>query len=372
MVLDLAELEPPVLSPQPWSARALTGACTALDSGVLRAMQVLVDRLLVPAPEQISELRASAETLLDETLQREPRRFFAFEEDPPRPIRVRARRRRSQGGAAVVSRQLVVAFRDYAADPASEPPPARELRVPVEHWMHGPRRPVGTIVALHGFAMGRPRLDALVLLASQWFRLGLDVALVTLPYHGARKPEGARFSGEHFAVPHVARMADAVRQAVYEVRALIGWLREETDAPVGILGLSLGGYLAALMAGLYRDLDFVIPMVPPVCIGDMAWRFFTRTRHHRSGRSTSFTRAELRAAYRPHSPLAHPLRVPRERLLIVAGRADRIVPPEHPSALWRHWGEPGIHWFSGGHLSPFGRRRIVARVRRHLEDLDVL
>jgi hypothetical protein len=113
-------------------------------------------------------------------------------------------------------------------------------------------------------------------------------------------------------------------------------------------------------------------MVPPVCFGDLAWRFFRRSRHYPEGPPPAFSREELRAAFRPHSPLAHTLRVPRERLFIVAGRGDRIVPPEHPSALWRHWGEPAIHWFNGGHLTPFGRRRIVGDVVQHLKGLDIL
>ena len=70
--------------------------------------------------------------------------------------------------------------------------------------------------------------------------------------------------------------------------------------------------------------------------------------------------------------LAHALQVPRERVLIVAGRGDRIVPPEHPNALWRHWGEPNIFWFSGSHLAPFARPRIVRAIVHHLEDLEIL
>jgi hypothetical protein len=131
----------------------------------------------------------------------------------------------------------------------------------------------------------------------------------------------------------------------------------------------------------------VIPIVPPVCIGDLAWRFFTQTRHHREGGPSRLSQEELRRAFRAHSPLAHPLRVPRDRTFIVAGRGDRIVPPEHPAALgrgdrivppehpaalWEHWGEPAIHWFSGSHLAPFGRARIVRRIARHLRSIGVL
>lgn len=61
-----------------------------------------------------------------------------------------------------------------------------------------------------------------------------------------------------------------------------------------------------------------------------------------------------------------------ERALIVAGRGDRIVPPEHPAALSTHWGGAAIHWFSGSHLAPFGRARVIRRIDRHLRSIGIL
>jgi pimeloyl-ACP methyl ester carboxylesterase len=223
------------------------------------------------------------------------------------------------------------------------------------------------VIALHGFTMGSPRIDAVALFADALYRRGLDVALVTLPFHGRRTPPQARFSGERFAVPEVARLNEAVRQSVYEILALTAWLRETSDAPVGLLGLSLGGYLTALVAGLTADLAFAAPMVPPVCFGDLAWRFYSRSRTRSRQRQPGFTREELRLAYRVHSPLTFPLRLERGRVFIVAGRGDRIVPASHPYALWRHWGEPAIHWFSGSHLAPFGRAQLITAVGDHIE-----
>ena len=216
-------------------------------------------------------------------------------------------------------------------------------------------------------------VHAPVLFASTLFDAGLDVVLLTLPSHGPRAPEDARFSGERFAVPHVARLAEAVRRAIHEIRAVTLWLREGTGDPVGLLGLSLGGYLTALSAGLYDDLDFAIPMVPPACIGDLAWHFHRQSRKTRGAGegAPAFDYDELRRGYRIHSPLAHALRIPRGRVLIIAGRGDRIVPPEHPHALWRHFGSPAIHWFSGGHLAPFGRAGIARAIRGHLRSLDL-
>jgi esterase/lipase len=220
--------------------------------------------------------------------------------------------------------------------------------------------------------MGNPRIDAFAMMAKDWYRNGLDVALMTLPYHSVRAPDDATFSGDRFAVPHVTLLAEAVREATYEIWLAMRWLKSETDRPVGVLGLSLGGYLASLFAGLCDDADFVVPLVAPVCIGDLAWRFFTKTSHYDDGVLPAFDQQELRAAFRVHSPLAHSLKIDPERALIIGGRGDRIVPPEHPHALFEHWDRPDIHWFSGSHLAPFQRKAVVTAIVSHLQRLEIL
>lgn len=329
-------------------------------------MQFVVERALIPDPGDVDALRDSARAVLAPALQADPRRFFAFLDEPPHTLRMTSSTRRRIDGGRAIARRIQS---DY--EPSTPEVPPSDGPILVEHWVHGRGRSRGTVLALHGFTMGSPRIDAFVLLASHWFERGLDVALLTLPHHGARTPPGARFSGEHFAVPNVARLGEAVREAVYEIRQVASWLRDESGAPVGLIGISLGGYLAALCAGLCDDLDFAVPIAPPVCIGDLAWRFFRGTRHHRRGGAAALTQEELRRAFRIHSPLAHPLCLPPERVMIVAGRGDRIVPPEHPAALWRHWGEPAIHWYSGSHLAPFGRGRVARAILRHLESLGI-
>jgi len=364
--IPIPDLPAARLPEEAWSAVVATWLGTGLDAAILAGMQLVVDAVMMPDEAELPAMRASAERLL--ALEDEPGRYFEFTPESLRLSLVRERVLRELRGGTVHARRFASGYVPH--DPDDVGVPEGDL-VRIDHWCHEPERRRGTIVLLHGFTMGRPWMDAPALFASQWWDAGLDVALVTLPFHGARTPESARFSGEHFAVPDVARLAESVRRAVHETRALVLWLRERTGDPVGLLGLSLGGYVTALSAGLWDDLDFAVPMVPPVCIGDLAWRFFRRSGRGESP-SAAFSYDELRRHYRVHSPLAHPLRIPRERCLVVAGRGDRIVPPEHPHALWRHWGEPAIHWYSGGHLSPFGRGGIVAAVLGHLSGLGIV
>lgn len=363
----LTALPTAILPRESWSDRLFTGIGLALDSAVVEAMRRVIDVALMPAAEELPRMRTAAAPFLSGPLRDEPRRYFDFLDVPldvPEPVTGYQRRR---DGGTIVGRRFASAYRPYAGA-ADEPNDA----ILVEHWAHERQAPRATVLALHGFSMGTPRIDAWAMFASAWFARGLDVALLTLPYHGARTPRGTRFSGQRFADPNPATMHEAVRRAVYEIQLVRTWLRVQSGRPVGLLGLSLGGYLSALTAGLVDDLDFVVPMVPPVCIGDLAWRFFATSHAQRQGGAPAYTHGELRAMYRVHSPLTFPLRVGRQRALIIAGRGDRIVPPEHPHALWEHWGRPAIHWFSGSHLAPFGRDRIVAAVVDHLRGLDIL
>lgn len=231
-----------------------------------------------------------------------------------------------------------------------------------EMWRHRPGLARGTVIGLHGFAMGNPRIDALALMAPALFAAGFNVVLLTLPLHGARSPAHARFSGQLLAAPSVPDLNESIAQSVHDTSALIAWIREQTDGPVGMLGLSLGGYISALMAGLRSDLAFVITIVAPVCLGDLAHRFMIDSGQYRDRSGAALSLEEFQAAYRVHCPLTYEPLVARERLLIVAGRGDRVVHPEHAAWLGRHWDYPPVVWFSGSHIAPFGRARVQERI----------
>ncbi|MEM9254305.1 MAG: prolyl oligopeptidase family serine peptidase [Pseudomonadota bacterium] len=338
----------------------------------MRAVHRVVDTRLLPRDVDARLLLDSIEAMSATGLANCPDSFFAFTRELDRAAVGELTTDTSRGmrrvrGGRIRGRALRSRYCDHALLPVTA---TQDRTVMFEHWLHNGRAR-GTVIVLHGFAMGWPLIDGLALSARRWFELGLNVVLLTLPDHGPRRAPGTLLSGQRYTVPHAMELAGAVRQAVCEILEVRNWLRADSDLPVGLLGMSLGGYLASVCAGLSKDFDFVIPMVPPACIGDLAWRVYRETRHHRAHKSV-LSEQQMRTAFYLHSPLAHERKIAKRRLLIIAGAGDRIIPPEHPTALWQHWGKPQIHWLRGNHMAPVISRDVVPLVANHLIKLKLL
>ncbi len=205
------------------------------------------------------------------------------------------------------------------------------------------------LLCIHGYRMGMRWTD-LSLFSPQWLhqRLGLNVIQPVLPLHGPRRI--GFFSGDRFLDGDMLHFLHAEAQALWDLRRTLAWLRHnEPGARIGVFGISLGGYNAALLAGHESELDFVVAGVPLVDIAQALWRFLPPSHlHYFSARGLD--EASFRRLISIVSPLSVQPLLDRERLHILAGSADRIVLPSHPLALSRHWGVP-IEWYSGSHLT---------------------
>jgi pimeloyl-ACP methyl ester carboxylesterase len=245
-----------------------------------------------------------------------------------------------------------------------------ENRTARARWFRGGGpRPV--ILCLHGWGGGAFWLEERAFPVAYLLRIGLDVVLFQLPMHGDRTPRQAARSGALFPGPHVVRTNEAFVQAIGDLRALATWLRARGAPAVGACGMSLGGYTTALWAGLDPELAFAIPIIPAVSMADLFWRHGRGDPTRQSAERVGVDRDALADAFGVHEPLRRAPKLPRDRLLIVAGRGDRITPPDHAEALWAHWGEPAIHWFAGGHLAQIGRGDGFRAIRRHLAGCEI-
>ena len=237
-------------------------------------------------------------------------------------------------------------------------------------WRHPKGKSRGKIVLIHGWFMGDQRLNAVALVPGFFFRLGLDVILYELPYHGRRAPIGRNTA--LFPSADIIRTNEAIGQAIHDLRALRLWLREEDKRPLGVAGISLGGYTAALWSSLDR-LSFAIPIAPLVSMAEIAWGILQEMSAEGNELATylaqSLTLEDLRRGYAIHSPLEIQPKVGSHRRLIVAGLGDSVIPASQPHALWEHWDRPLIHWFSGDHLGQLSEETAFNEVHRFLRSL---
>ena len=104
---------------------------------------------------------------------------------------------------------------------------------------------------------------------------------------------------------------------------------------------------------------------------DRLWLFSREVfaAHARGAREAFAVHARgAREVFAVHAPLSMTPRLPVERRMIIAGRGDRVCPPAHVRRLWEHWDQPEMVWFDGGHIVRFGRRRMLATLRRFLRE----
>ncbi len=241
-------------------------------------------------------------------------------------------------------------YEPRAGEPGGERWHARTANRTAHAWLlqhPGPPRP--WLVCLHGYRTGSP-LTGFFQFSPRWLHetLGVNLVLPVLPLHGPRasgwRSGDGLFSGEILDLVHLKA------QAVWDLRRLLAWLRARDGMPVGLYGLSLGGGIAALTAGLDPDLACVIAGMPMVDVMGLVERHvpvFVRDLAERFGISFEAVGRLLRVV----SPLAMPSRVTTDRLFIFGGVADRLVPSGQVRALWKHWDHPRIEWHGGSHTS---------------------
>ena len=282
--------------------------------------------------------------------------------------------RATPAGAGPLGTQIV----DLAFASGYQPflPAAREpylaihenLTVHARWWTDAERRHGRpTIVLIHGWGQGTHWVTERAFNLPYWLRHGYDVVSFVLPFHGARAPgrSGARFPGANPMRPN-----EGVGHAIDDLRALAMVLRARGATHIGALGMSLGGYTTALWASVAGPseaggLEFAIAMIPAVSFARLYWSHGEDSPARRRAESAGISEDLLADAFAVHAPMTRPSRVPAERLYVIAGRGDRITPPEQAEALAAHWGRDVV-WFDGGHLAQVGRGDALRAVRRSL------
>ena len=210
-------------------------------------------------------------------------------------------------------------------------------------------RPRPWLVCIHGLGMGYPFTDFAGFRAT-WLHehLGLNVVLPVLPLHGPRAMD--QRSGEGFIAGEHMDTVHAEAQAMWDLRRLLSWVRAQDAPAVGVYGLSLGGYNAALIASLEPELACVIAGVPATCFVQLVHEH-APTLLLRDPGLLEVMWEGVQQVLSVVSPLSLSPRVVWERRFLFGGLIDRFVPFRHVQQLWDHWEQPRAVFYEGSHLS---------------------
>jgi hypothetical protein len=230
-------------------------------------------------------------------------------------------------------------------------------------WFRHASAPRPAAVLVHGYLGGNFAIEERVLPVRRLFDGGLDVLLTVLPLHGPRRSEARGFRPPAFPSSDPRFTIEGLRQLVFDHRGLFDYVRAGGASGLGLMGMSLGGYAAALLSTLEPGLRFSVLFIPLAAIEQFA---FDHGRMLGSDTDQAAQREALRAAQWPVSPLARPPLVAADRVAVVAGNSDFVTGLAHAERLAQHFGTR-VSRFPGGHLLQLGRERAFEPVWSMLE-----
>jgi pimeloyl-ACP methyl ester carboxylesterase len=230
--------------------------------------------------------------------------------------------------------------------------------------LHDEPRPMAILI--HGYLGGAHRLERRVWPMSFWRGLGMDLALFVLPFHGSRARKLVELPPFPGADPRITN--EGFRQAMADFRDLVGFLAERGHRDIGVMGMSLGGFSAALAATLEPRLAFAIPIIPLASIPDAA-----RLNGHLgpTEEESADQHRALEAVHVMTSPLHRKLAISPNRVLIIGAERDQITPIENARKLATHF-QCRLETMHGGHLVQLGRGARFRSIGRFLGELGVV
>ena len=206
--------------------RMQIGVAAALDHAVRAVFGTMVGATAIPFGFNPIELRRAMQDVDlygDMAESGDPSRFF---QEPPSGVRVRVKpgrwfpRFEPEDGVCEVLRfdspfqpVHVNQHKAYLRHDRNRVGYARMIR-----HRDGPRP---TIVAIHGFTAEGYLINEWFFALPWFYRMGCDIALFTLPFHGPRQTRFSPFSGHGFFAGGPSRFNEAVAQSVFDFRILL-------------------------------------------------------------------------------------------------------------------------------------------------------
>lgn len=234
-------------------------------------------------------------------------------------------------------------------------------------WTHGDNNRK-TVICHHGYMLGEPRQAKKMFSIKNLYTKGLDVVLFIAPFHWKRQPGPFIQRGIYLQPDDAVMTCEAVGQTIYDLYGSFLILSELGTPEIGLIGASLGGYIAALLASLTTIASFAAMMVPAIKFTDPMDPDHARLPFP----VDDLLRSKMWRVWNLHSPFHFKLKLPQENLLVVASRGDRLCPFEHVWLLCEKWGIKNRCFLTGGHWLIFNRSERGHAWYKFLGDMGFL
>lgn len=180
--------------------------------------------------------------------------------------------------------------------------------------------------------------------------------VVVEPYSLNRKPRGPEYDGQDTEIlsGNVPHMVGALHQAVLDARRGLDYLSRRPDIDptrLGIAGISLGGVLSGLTAGVDSRIKVAITIVGGADFAKGFWDGWGTRRYREQILHSGYTYETYQAAMAPVDaanwlPQRH---FDPENVLMINGRYDVVILPDGAKALAKDFGGTKIVWLNTGH-----------------------
>ncbi|MBW2222945.1 MAG: hypothetical protein JRF54_01790 [Deltaproteobacteria bacterium] len=219
-------------------------------------------------------------------------------------------------------------------------------------------------ILVNGFSSGHHLMERVAWPIREFKRQGIGVSLFALPFHG---PRGHAFPPE-WPQQDTAFTIEGFRQAIWDLQTAIRAMREAGASHVGVVGMSLGGYTAALLATVTSNVDFVLSYIPIASIPDVM-------NDNDLVPGSGDIQRTLYEGYReqlvPITPVCRMPKVEPKRVAIISGEFDRLATVKHGKRLADHFGTELVK-FPGGHIVQNRRAQAFRQALEGFQDAGVL
>ena len=177
----------------------------------------------------------------------------------------------------------------------------------------------------------------------------INALFVQMAYYGPRRPANSKVRMLSTDIP---RTLDAVRQTVLDVRVAGAWLasRPENDPNrVGILGTSLGSFVAALCAETEPRFSRVALLLGGGGLVDAFYEHPQAKPYVGIYELFGGNKDKVKQVIAPADPLTLADRLRGRSVVMLNASRDEIVPPSATKAFWEAAGKPRLVWYDTTH-----------------------